>query len=184
VQRYYDAGHSSAVCRQRFDIAYGAWAMAIRRGKLRLAKEELDGRRRYEWAAVQEHYDQGHSVRECMRRFGFCCAAWQKAVRRGEMKPRPLARPLRELLASGKARANIKRRLLRAGLLQNRCEVCDITEWLGEPLIIQIDHINGVRGDYRLENLRMLCPNCHSQTGTYGRKKRGSARLQEGAGSV
>ena len=44
--------------------------------------------------------------------------------------------------------------------------------WLGKPLSIQIDHRNGIRSDHRLENLRMLCPNCHSQTETYGAKNR------------
>jgi 5-methylcytosine-specific restriction endonuclease McrA len=47
-------------------------------------------------------------------------------------------------------------------------------------LTVQIDHINGVRDDHRLENLRMLCPNCHSQTATYGQRNR-SRDLQEPA---
>ena len=42
----------------------------------------------------------------------------------------------------------------------------------GKRLSIQLDHINGINDDYRLENLRMLCPNCHSLTETYGYRKR------------
>jgi 5-methylcytosine-specific restriction endonuclease McrA len=46
---------------------------------------------------------------------------------------------------------------------------------------VQIDHINGIHDDYRLENLRMLCPNCHSQTATYGRRNVGRRTcLQDG----
>lgn len=125
---------------------------------------------RYDWSEVQRYYDEGHSIADCIERFGFCRGAWHKALKRGEFKSRPLARPIEELLAEAKSRANIKRRLLAAGLLENRCEECGLREWLGEPLTVQIDHINGVRDDYRLENLRMLCPNCHSQTATSARR--------------
>jgi 5-methylcytosine-specific restriction endonuclease McrA len=70
-------------------------------------------------------------------------------------------------------------------LLENRCQECGLTEWLGEPLTVQIDHINGVRTDYRLENLRMLCPNCHSQTETHGiRNRRPRAVARECPGPV
>lgn len=44
---------------------------------------------------------------------------------------------------------------------------CNITDWHGEHLTLELDHINGKRGDNRLENLRWLCPNCHSQTPTF-----------------
>ncbi|MBV9700071.1 MAG: HNH endonuclease, partial [Candidatus Eremiobacteraeota bacterium] len=61
---------------------------------------------------------------------------------------------------------------LAAGVLTNVCQDCGLTEWRGRPLIIQIDHRNGVHNDHRLENLRMLCPNCHSQTDTYAARNR------------
>lgn len=127
-------------------------------------------KRRYDWTAVQRYYDNGHSWRACMEHFGFCHRAWQKARKRGEIRSRPLGRSLPDLLVHGKAPRNIKRRLVCEGLLENRCSECGLDSWLGEPLTIQIDHINGIRNDHRLENLRMLCPNCHSQTETYGRR--------------
>lgn len=140
----------------------------------------IDRRLRYDWSEIQRYYDGGNSLRQCIRRFGFSRGAWHKAMKRGDFKTRPLGRPIAEILATAKCRTHIKRRLLRAGLLENRCEECGISEWLGEPLTVQIDHINGVHDDYRLENLRMLCPNCHSQTETYGRLNRGRRReLQE-----
>jgi 5-methylcytosine-specific restriction endonuclease McrA len=145
--------------------------MAARRGKLLIVSSSYP--RRYNWEEVQAYYNQGHSFYQCMLRFGFCRGAWHKAVKRGEIRPRPLARPLEELLAKGGSRTNIKRRLINAGRLKNQCEECGLSDWLGACLTIQIDHVNGIRDDYRLENLRMLCPNCHSQTLTYGR---GNAR--------
>ena len=48
----------------------------------------------------------------------------------------------------------------------------NIGEWNGNSLSLQLDHINGIHTDNRIENLRMLCPNCHSQTETFSKRKR------------
>ena len=61
-------------------------------------------------------------------------------------------------------------RLINDGIKEKRCELCGITEWNSKPISFELDHINGVRNDHRLENLRVICPNCHSQTGTYRAK--------------
>lgn len=67
----------------------------------------------------------------------------------------------------------LKHRLLTLGLLRPLCSLCGIFEWQGLPLRLQLDHINGIPTDNRLENLRLLCPNCHSQTESYcGKNKR------------
>jgi 5-methylcytosine-specific restriction endonuclease McrA len=58
--------------------------------------------------------------------------------------------------------------LLKHGLKESRCERCGITEWQGNPLNMQLHHINGDGSDNRLENIIFLCANCHSQTDTYG----------------
>jgi hypothetical protein len=56
-----------------------------------------------------------------------------------------------------------------------QCEVCGITEYNKKPIVFQIDHINGNRFDNRFENLRVICPNCHSQTETWGVKNMSEA---------
>ena len=56
---------------------------------------------------------------------------------------------------------------------EHKCESCGISEWLGKPLSLELDYINGDRYDNRLQNLRILCPNCHAQTDTYRGKNKG-----------
>jgi HNH endonuclease len=71
------------------------------------------------------------------------------------------------------SRTNLKSRLLDVGLLEHHCYECgQRSEWNGKPLTLQLDHINGTADDNRLVNLRLLCPNCHSQTSNFAGKKR------------
>lgn len=61
----------------------------------------------------------------------------------------------------------LKKRLIKEGLLENKCSKCELIEWNSEPLIMELDHIDGNRTNHSLDNLRLLCPNCHSQTDTF-----------------
>ena len=126
--------------------------------------------RRYDWAAIQAANEAGLSMRACMQRFGFSRDAWGKAVERGDLVPREWRIPLEDLLVVGRstARGHLKQRLIKAGLKQNCCEGCGISEWQGKPLGMHLHHISGDGRDNRLENLQFLCGNCHSQTDTYG----------------
>lgn len=66
----------------------------------------------------------------------------------------------------------VKNRIIQSDLIEYKCSKCGIDSWNGETIVLDLDHINGIRNDDRLENLRFLCPNCHSQTDTYkGRNK-------------
>ena len=144
--------------------------------------------RRCDWSAVQDYYDAGHSVRQCIEIFGFSASSWADAVKRGAVVARPSATPIAELLVADtyRGRYNLKLRLLREGLKHHRCERCGLTDWCDEPLTLALHHINGVRNDNRLENLQLLCPNCHSQTGNYagrnGRRTHGEASGDAEAG--
>lgn len=69
------------------------------------------------------------------------------------------------------SRHTIRARIIRENLFEYKCAICGNTgEWMGKEIALQIDHINGVNDDHRLENLRWLCPNCHAATDTYGGK--------------
>ncbi len=81
--------------------------------------------------------------------------------------------PMSEILVENStyARHNLKRRLLEDSLLEYKCACCGNAGFHNnKPLVLQLDHINGINNDHRLENLRFLCPNCHTQQDTYAAK--------------
>ena len=61
----------------------------------------------------------------------------------------------------------LKNKLIKAGIKENKCEICGISEWNGKPIKMELHHIDGDRTNHKLSNLMMLCPNCHSQTETF-----------------
>lgn len=87
--------------------------------------------------------------------------------------------PTEEWFANGVHRngRETRKRLVRLGVL-DQCSMCGLgTEWNGLPLALQLDHLNGDSFDNRIENVRILCPNCHTQTDTYGNKRGRRARV-------
>jgi 5-methylcytosine-specific restriction endonuclease McrA len=133
--------------------------------------------RRHDWDAIQRFYDEGHSIADCHERFGVSRKAFMDAVARGAVRTRPQAMPVDELLSGRRNRSHIKGRLVRLGLLEDACAECGTTTWLGQPLSLHLHHVNGDPHDHRLENLQVLCPNCHSQTDTFGGRNRGRRKL-------
>ena len=99
---------------------------------------------------------------------------------RGSRKVRP-----QELLVTrGSREATIRTCRIRKALLDlgrdYRCEACGIGDlWQGRPLVLQVDHINGQHNDNRIENLRFLCPNCHSQTPNFCVRNHAYAEVAE-----
>jgi len=84
-------------------------------------------------------------------------------------------RPLDSILVHSKLENTwrLKNRILRAGLKENHCEKCGKTEWLGLPIPLELHHKDGDRTNNSLQDLELLCPNCHSLTDNYrGSKKK------------
>ena len=92
--------------------------------------------------------------------------------------------PLEDILVKDSTycnNSNLKKQLFEKGLLENKCQLCELeSEWKGKPIVLRLDHINGINNDNRLENLRMLCPNCDSQLDTFaGRNTTNSLKIGE-----
>lgn len=68
--------------------------------------------------------------------------------------------------------SHLRKRLVREGILSDKCSRCNLSQWQGEKIILHLDHIDGDNTNNQISNLRLLCPNCHSLTPTYcGRNK-------------
>ena len=174
IQCYHDAGHDRDACMRRFGFAIASWYKALRERKIIATPLRFF----FDWEAVQVYYDKGHTYAECREKFGFSAGSWSKRVRLGTIVTRSKRFTLQRILTQSISRASIKRRLMEAGILKNKCDECGIMDWHGKPLSIQLHHSNGIRNDHRFENLRMLCPNCHSQTSTFGTRNRKRLAVQ------
>ncbi|MCX5390940.1 HNH endonuclease [Streptomyces sp. NPDC006482] len=103
-----------------------------------------------------------------------------QAHQRGKQGPTPVKRPediLVRHVRGRRTRTHLLRRALHESGVPEECADCGVgAEWLGKPMTLEVDHTNGDWGDDRIENLRLLCPNCHATTSTWCRGGKRSAR--------
>ena len=110
------------------------------------------------------------SIKRRIKELGLDISHWAQFLKEGDYKKRTSTEKYfsKGVHHSG---GHIRNRILKENLMEYKCALCGNTgEWNGKILILQIDHINGDHDDNRLENLRFLCPNCHSQTDTFAGK--------------
>ena len=70
----------------------------------------------------------------------------------------------------------LRLRLISEGYFEHKCTCCNLSEWLGKPIPLELEHINGNSYDHSITNLTLLCPNCHAQTPTYRGKNIGKSK--------
>jgi hypothetical protein len=106
----------------------------------------------------------------------FTGQGWCRGEKHKEYINRVIKYPLEQILVKDstyQCTHTLKKRLIREGLLINECYNCKLTTWLNEPISLQLHHIDGDRCNNLIDNLSILCPNCHSQTSTFaGKSKR------------
>ena len=108
--------------------------------------------------------------------------AWNVGVK---FRPIKQAKPLSEVLVEHSTWVNtfhLKERLLKENVKEYKCECCGNSEWMGQPIALELHHINSIKDDLRLENLQILCPNCHAFTENYRGKNIGMSAQEETLG--
>lgn len=104
---------------------------------------------------------------------------WNQGERYRQVKK---ARPLSEILVEHSTFVNtnnLRLKLLKEGVKEHKCECCGRSEWMGKPIALELHHVNGIKDDLRIENLQILCPNCHAFTDNYrGRKQTKSTQKE------
>ena len=141
----------------------------------------------------QNTIDNSNSIAEAITKLGyskvgsaykaFRTRARKEGIDLGPLKERAKVKATKCLIENNKdrkkdldkieSRGGLKKRIIKEGLLNYQCAICNIDSWLNKSLSLHLDHINGDNTNNDLSNLRFLCPNCHSQTDTYcGKNKK------------
>jgi 5-methylcytosine-specific restriction endonuclease McrA len=121
------------------------------------------------------------NVNRSIRRLSIDSTHWTgKGHLKGRTNPWARKAPIMEILKSGTLYQSnkLRKRLLKESIFPARCAVCGLTEWLGESIPLELDHIDGNRENNTLGNLRLLCPNCHARTPTYRGRNISARRLR------
>lgn len=119
----------------------------------------------------------GGSSRDILKRrikeLNCSTAHFDKTINNNKSGTNFTGKPLEEILVEDSDYANIqslKRRLIKKGLLIYKCAKCGIDKWNGLDISLQLHHKDGNNRNNKLDNLELLCPNCHSQTDNYAGK--------------
>lgn len=145
-------------------------AISYHAGKVGLSCGTL---KRFNWDEIQKHYDAGNSKAACLEKFGCSKGGWDQAIKNGRLQSHHKEKLRATAVAlfmerSPASPGYLKRYAIRLGIVKEICFSCGLTNnWNGKPLVLWLDHINGKGDDWTTSNLRMVCPNCDSQSPTF-----------------
>lgn len=164
-------------------VGHGLYLYKPCMSKLRFTIEQME-------AALRDSV----SIAECLRKLGvnpagqyrvfrYCARVYEISLDHLRGRAHGTTRtysnvPLEEILVENSHYADnrsLKKRLVREGIFSYCCAECGLNSWCGKDIVLRLDHVNGDCFDYRLENLRLLCPNCDSQQPTFCAKNRKSS---------
>ena len=141
-----------------------------------------------DWGKVQGDLQSGHSYRKISHAHGIAIATISRALRLGkvarnkfrkEMSDSEYAALFDGLRATPNFRYRMRHRLIKSGLAKDACASCGLSEWMGQRLLLELDHIDGHSTNNTISNFRLLCLNCHSQTPTWrGRNAKWKKKLK------
>lgn len=163
-------------------IAYHARKIGIVRGRTGWTRKLW-----HDWGAVQKDVDAGMTLNALREKYGFAKASFTKAVKVGRitLRKRMSMMTLDEFCEhlNGRRASSYHRKLIRTLLIAegrpDKCETCELSEWNGNRLTLEVDHRDGDPRHNKRENFRLICPNCHSTTPTWrGRNIRKQSRFE------
>lgn len=171
IAKYFRAGKTNKEICQLVDRGKSTVSWHIKQINDGIPHKPAAGRR-YDWSVISAYYKTCNSIRKTALHFGMSKSSIAKARDRGviDTKSPPT---LSERILNGEpllpvSRGSLKKHLIDNHILRNQCDLCDAQPiWKDKPLVLVLDHINGINNDNRLTNLRLLCPNCNSQTETF-----------------
>jgi len=154
------------------DIGCSSATVSYHARKLGIKKKP---RPSYDWSKVQAEIDSGRRLVDIRNEIGFSKSAQTRAISEGLIiPPKTISQmDLDELLllVAGRRTKSHERRHIRRAMIESgvpcECAECELSRWRGRKLTLELDHIDGDPTNNVIENLRLLCPNCHSITETW-----------------